>query len=612
MKEHRSRILGHAAFLAGMSVLLTAFIQWRIEMPEFITANTPLFFFSAIPLFFILVIALGVFGNLCLGTCVVSAGLVLLTYADTVKYALRMEHVFPGDIEMFFHLGELSGMYDAKDSIPQWFFAGGLIAIGIVLTILLQKKNRQNPRPVRVRVFTRLSFVIIGFALLLLSTWPIRSPQTGDITPIGYDYIAWNQTMNYEQNGFIAAFVSNLKAFGMEEPEGYSEEAVKAIADKYQKIASADDSLRTSLSDIGVDVVYVMNESFSDPDRFSGQYPWDGPATELVPELHRIFRESAHGWIYSPRYGGGTANIEYEALTGFSTYFTSWAYPYQSMLPSMERFPSVAHLFKAAGYDTIGLHAYGATMYRRNTVYPIMGYDEFHGAEEFNYKTHDRSAYYISDKSSYSEAKSYLDGSAGSKFITLVTMQNHPQYGKQFKEQAFRSTAWDESYSMRKKIQDYMELIHSSDAATGAFVDWVAAREKPTVVVFWGDHLPGVYDQLLKTDATLGYETPYFIYANAGAQELCAGSPEDDLGEVSPNFVSSDLFDYLNVRKPPWYYLLDAVRMDAPIVTAAYFDENGMPQDSEAMTDYAMIAYDMIEGEQYADVLGMFDIAAED
>jgi phosphoglycerol transferase MdoB-like AlkP superfamily enzyme len=448
---------------------------------------------------------------------------------------------------------------------------------------------------------------VVGFAFLLLATWPIRAPYTGDIPLIGYSYIAWNQTKNYESNGFVASFISNLKVVGMEEPEGYSEEAIRAITDKYQKAADADYFKRPSLADIGIDVIYVMNESFSDPDRFAEYYPWDGPTTELMPELHRIEREAAHGWLYSPRYGGGTANIEYEVLTGFSTYFTGWAYPYQSMLPGMERFPSAARLFESAGYDTIGLHAYGATMYRRNTVYPIMGYDEFHGAEEFHYKNHDRGASYISDKSAYSEAQSYLDGSVGNKFITLITMQNHPQYGKQFTDQSFKSTAWDETYDKRKKIQDYMELIHSSDAATGAFIDWVAAREKPTIVVFWGDHLPGVYDRLFGIDSALGYETPYFIYANAGAQEHCTGSPEDDLGEISPNFVSSDLFDYINVRKPPWYYLLDAVQGDAPIVTATYFDENGTPEKSKAMADYGMIAYDMLKGEQYADSFGLFD-----
>jgi phosphoglycerol transferase MdoB-like AlkP superfamily enzyme len=398
----------------------------------------------------------------------------------------------------------------------------------------------------------------------------------------------------------------------MEEPEGYSEEAVRAIAAKYRERARIANHWRTNLRDLNLDVVYVMNESFSDPDRFSEPYPWDGPSTELMPELHRIQREAAHGWVYSPRYGGGTANIEYEALTGFSTYFTGWAYPYQSMLANMERFPSAARLFAAAGYQTVGLHPYGATMYRRSTVYPVMGFDEFHGADEFLNTAHDRGSYYISDESAYRETEAYLESGAGGKFITLITMQNHPQYGKQFKEHTFRSGAWDESYLGRQKINDYMELIHDSDAMTGDFLDWVAAREKPTVVVFWGDHLPGLYDRLFETDPALAYETPYFIYANFDAQTLGhgAGSAEDDLGEISPNFLSTDLFDYLDAQKPPWYYLLDAVKADAPIVTATYFDENGEPKNSEALADYRMIAYDMLKGEQYAEATGLFNIAA--
>jgi hypothetical protein len=620
LKKHRGAILGYIAFLVGMAILLNAFLQWRIGQPGFITNNIPLFFAGAVPLFCILLIAYGIFGNPFLGTSIIFACAVLLTYADTIKVALRMEHVFPGDLEMFLHLDELAGMYNTEDALPQWFLCGALVAIGVIITLLLQKKkwrsdadepNRQTRKQIRHRVVCRSAFVVGGLALLLLITWPLRSPQTGSIPVVGYTYIAWNQTMNYQSNGFVAAFISNLKVVGMEEPENYSEQAVASIVEKYQAKARIVNFLRTPLQDLGVDVVYVMNESFSDPDRFSDLYPWDGPSTELMPELHRIEREAAHGWLYSPRYGGGTANIEYEVLTGFSTYFTGWAYPYQSMLPGMERFPSTARLFQNAGYHTIGLHPYGATMYRRNTVYPIMGFDEFHGEDEFQNKAHDRSSTYISDASAYSEVEAYLEADAEGHFLTLVTMQNHPQYGKQFKDHTFRSDAYEETYSERRKIEDYMELIHSSDAATGIFIDWVSAREKPTAVVFWGDHLPGVYGRLLEEDPARAYETPYFIYANFDAPAKFgngAGSAEEDLGEVSPNYVSSDLFDYLDAQKPPWYYLLDAVKAEAPIVTATYFDENGKPEGSAAMEEYNMIAYDMLKGEQYADDLGMFDI----
>ena len=611
-KLHRKKIIGYTVFLAAMAVLLNAFIQWRVGMPDFINNNPSLFFAGSILLFLLLVIAYGLFSNPYLGTCVVFACAVLLTYADNTKIALRMEHVFPGDLEMFFHLNELSGMYDAGDALPQWFIAGAIIVAGILVTILINKKSESSGQLWR-RILSRVSIIAVGSALMLLATWPIRSPVAGDIPVIGYNYIAWNQTMNYEYNGFVVSFVSNLKSVEMQEPEGYSEEAVKDIVETYTKISTIKNDFRSDIEDIGVDVVYIMNESFSDPDRFTEYYPWEGPVAELMPELHRIRNLSADGWVYSPRYGGGTANIEYEVLTGFSTYFTGWAYPYQSIIPEMESFPSIAGLFDDAGYHTIGLHPYGATMYRRNTVYPLFGYDEFHGSDEFSNTARDRSSYYISDASAYREVVSFLSDNSENKFITLITMQNHPQYGKQFEDHSFRSLAYDVLYSDRKRIEDYMELIHSSDAATGDFIDWVSSRGKRTVVVFWGDHLPGVYDKLFEIDSALGYETPYFIYSNFDAREIGsgAGSEKRDLGETSPNYVSNDLLDYLDAKKSPWYYLLDDVKEEAPIVTATYFDENGMPEESEAFDDYEMIAYDMLKGDQYAEDFGMFDIPEE-
>ncbi|MDR3305996.1 MAG: LTA synthase family protein, partial [Clostridiales Family XIII bacterium] len=508
--------------------------------------------------------------------------------------------------------------------------------------------------------------------------FPIRSANLGNLPQIGYQYIAWNQIRNYNSNGFVVSFVSNLKEATMTKPEGYSREKVAEIVSRYQEQAKAANADRADLENEDIDIVFIMNESFSDPDRFKDIYPYTGISDELTPNLHRIADMAASGSIYSPRYGGGTANIEFEALTGFSTYFLGYAYPFQSMLPVMDSFPSIARVLGDYGSETLGLHPFGETMYRRNAVYPILGFDAFCGSLDFHHFRHDRGSLYISDQSAYEEVMDYLNGvrpieaaedadggsgadggssqnpfdswragasdaadfdtgdtgdagaatdapegvdadgvdgivdsegaagtedaaGAGSKFITLITMQNHPAYGSQYRDHSFRSTAMDNvTYDTRLKINDYMELVHSSDEALGAFIDWAAGREKKTMVVFWGDHLPGIYDNVFFVDPALGYETPFFIYTNFDQRS-------SDLGSVSPNYISTLTLDSLGAKKPAFDYLLDELKAEVPILTAPYWEE-APPEETQAFSDYRIIEYDMMAGAGYSDDLGFFEV----
>ncbi|MDR1815275.1 MAG: LTA synthase family protein [Clostridiales Family XIII bacterium] len=603
--RHRIYLIASAACLLAGAPALHLLLQAQIGMPAFRAAHPLLFVYGTWVLLLILIAAAGVCGNAFLGTSVVAACICLLGFADRTKYAVRMEHVFPDDLVWFFRADQLAGMYDASD-LPQTFLLmAALLAPGIVVTVILHRRaKRLRAGRAAARIIPRLAAVAVGVGLIIVVTAPIRSAYLGSISAIDYEYIAWNQSWNFERNGYIAAFISNLKHAGMEEPEGYDEEAIAAIVSKYKAKAEEENAARIDLAAEDVDVVFVMNESFSDPDRFKDVYPFTGPVMQLVPNLHLVESKAAYGHCYSPRYGGGTANIEFEALTGFSTYFLGWAYPFQSMLPDMDSFPSVGATLSDAGYTAVGLHAYGATMYRRNTVYPLMGYDEFHGVDEFAHTAHEGGSQYVSDRSSYAEVEDYLERGAqdGDRnvFVTLVTMENHPQYGSQYDEHEFLSQVEDATYQERLKIADYMSLIHSSDAALGEFLRWVDAREKRTVVVFWGDHLPGVYDGLFKVSEDLAYETPFFIYSNFKQEK-------ESLGSVSPNYITPMFFDWLGARMTPWDYLLDEVRDDVPVLTAPYWSEDP-PPETEAYLDYRLIQYDVMEGEGWSRELGLFNL----
>jgi hypothetical protein len=179
-------------------------------------------------------------------------------------------------------------------------------------------------------------------------------------------------------------------------------------------------------------------------------------------------------------------------------------------------------------------------------------------------------------------------------------MQNHTPYGNQYdtNDHTFTSTA-NTTADENEAIADYLELIRTSDEALGYLIDELKTFDEKTVVVFWGDHLPGVYGSL--PDAEIKkWETPFFIYANFDTGE---GSARD-LGALSPNNISPALFRTAGLKAPAFYYLVDEVRKADPTLTRRY--PHKQPADSEALQEYELIQYDVMSGEGYSLKTGFF------
>jgi phosphoglycerol transferase MdoB-like AlkP superfamily enzyme len=144
-----------------------------------------------------------------------------------------------------------------------------------------------------------------------------------------------------------------------------------------------------------------------------------------------------------------------------------------------------------------------------------------------------------------------------------------------------------------------MELLHSSDEALKTLVSEIDTRDRKTVLVFWGDHLPGVFGKLQESDRPdIAYETPFFIYANF---ETGTDVP---LGVLSPNYIRTVVLDYIDAAKTPFDYLLDDVKADVPNLTLnSYTGEMG-----DAMLDYRLIEYDAVSGNGYAADMDFFNV----
>jgi len=338
----------------------------------------------------------------------------------------------------------------------------------------------------------------------------------------------------------------------------------------------------------------VLEESFYDPEIIKKYYNYGDK--DVTPELHKIQQKYPSGQMYSLDYGGGTANMEFEALTGLSNFWANTV-PYTDLVPRLKAVPSIASFAKANGYQTLAIHPFNGSMYKRNLSLPKEGIDEFITETEMDFNEHDGNSEYINDRSTYEQTLKELQEREGKQIISVITMQNHAPYSTDnYPNYDFHITNLEDE-SDRQAAEVYLQTLHNSDKYLGEFIQKLQDFDEPTVVLFYGDHSPGVFSIVHSSEdetmRNLSQLTPYFIYANF---ELTTETKT--LPTTTPNCLSNTLYNLLNVQKPATHYLLEAVCQEQPILSRLYLGDRTL-ETTEALHDYELLNYDILGGKQY-------------
>jgi phosphoglycerol transferase MdoB-like AlkP superfamily enzyme len=406
---------------------------------------------------------------------------------------------------------------------------------------------------------------------------------------------------NYNQNGFIIGFLYNIKKLDISPPDNYSDAKIREIRATYTKLANSLGEEKLHAADEDINFIVVLNESFFDPMvsfqgyNFRDFYPQTGG--EILPNLRKIQAKYPSGYMYSLDYGGGTANIEFEALTGFTNYWIN-AVPYTHLIPAAGEIPSIASYLKSAGYKTTAIHPFNGSMYKRNIVFKNFGFDTFITEPEMDYTEKEGGIGYINDRSAYRQVLDVLNSSKKNQLITLVTMQNHLPYSSEIHSNPqFGTTAIDIEEQRRSDIAVYYQMLHNSDAYLGELIAALNQSEKKVVMLFFGDHAPGLFDLTnnnpVKEVRDLSRLTPYFIYTNFN------GTPGvKKLPTTTPNCLMNTMFGRLGFQKPVHYYLLDEICAQTPILTPAWHEET-IPLTSKELDAYELVTYDILGGKRY-------------
>lgn len=434
----------------------------------------------------------------------------------------------------------------------------------------------------------------------------------------------WNPLADAANNGPAINFLQLAHTKIMDEPEDYSKEAMTKIAKKYSKEAdSINQSRTTNLTDSTV--IMVLSETFSDPTRIPGVSFAEDP----IPNIRQIKDETTSGLMLSPGYGGGTANIEYQALTGLSmaNYSDTLSIAYQQLVPGQKWDQSLNQLWneKNGEDSSVAFHAYNRGMYFRDINYKKFGFSKFYATDGTPELTDLRlidSAWYVSDESFYSQVLKKVQSSDGNKFYQVVTMQNHMPYEDIYTDNQFKELDTSENLqeNERLNIETYTKGLNYTDQATQDFLNTLNNIDRPITVVFYGDHLPGIYSTAYSdSDNILGlHETDYFIWSNNVSS--AAGTKLDDASSAytSSNYFSAQLASHLNAKVNPYLAFLTEMHQAIPAMSVpsaaggssdkpvylnaagARMNEKDLSEEAKTLLhDYKLIQYDMSAGKNY-------------
>ncbi|KAF1302458.1 LTA synthase family protein [Candidatus Enterococcus willemsii] len=527
-------------------------------------------------------------GSLIVGAIFYSVTIGLLGYATYLKMLYRQEPIYPDDLKMVTQFGLLKEMIG---TIP---FILALMAVGGAILLVIWQLYRSRKLTKQQQVIRVLVFCLTSLGLVYVSHFNDESNLLRKAYNRSALWIPYSQKMNYYNTGFMGGFLFNLRVEAMDEPAGYSKEAIEKIKEKYTVPTTETDK---------PNIIYVMSESFSDPSHLSDVKVTGDPLAAYYDKAEQTYS----GKMLSQNYGGGTANIEFEALTSFSMelFNPQMTTPYTLLVPKMKQMPSLVSLTKDRGYQTTAIHPYDTSMYKRKDVYDVFGFDTFLDQETIAYTDKIENNPYISDQAAYQQILDLLAEEQQPQFIHLVTMQTHMPYNGKYNDIPYKASG----EANRDNLENYLQDIAYSSQALSDFLDALASLPKRTLVVFWGDHLPGIYSEETQAANSIAlHETEFLMWDSRQAL------PTEAKQVTSPFYFAPNLFQRSGLALTPFYQLLLTLEKEMPAfekgmyLTDKWHDTLPLnKQAQEVYKDYQMIQYDIVQGKQYSQALQFFE-----
>lgn len=380
-----------------------------------------------------------------------------------------------------------------------------------------------------------------------------------------------NIAQGYMDYGFVYSFSSGFVNWGMKEPKNYNE----AVVDALMQAVESEKAVTTVTTENGPNIITVLLESFVDPNEFNFMTYSQDP----TPFFHYLEDNFTSGYVTQPVVGAGTANAEFEILTGMRLHhFGTGEYPYKTVLKEVENCESIASYLKSIGYGTHAVHNNGGNFYSRVNAFSMMGFDSFTSKELMDITEFTPNEGWAEDSILAEETIKTLTSTVGPDLTYVITVGQHGVYP----EEQVIENPYCEIYGLATQEETnawtyYMHQANKTDQFMQELVTYLEQLEEDTIVVFWGDHLPTM--GLEDADMVSGdiYKTKYVTWNNFGLEEN-----DKDLYAYQ---LMADIFDQVGIHEGT--------------MMAYHQTQKDNPNHQAYLDGIEQLQYDILYGDRY-------------
>jgi phosphoglycerol transferase MdoB-like AlkP superfamily enzyme len=518
--------------------------------------------------------------------------LIVLSIVNRTKMTLRGDPLIPADLAL---ASEARNMLTFFSDTPIWQLVLICITILVVLggiVFIISKLPRDSHWNWH-RVITA---VLAASTLFYIYNEEVEEKYSSIRAKYGIKTIDYNQKQNYELNGFLMAFIRNIKWLSIEPPANYSKNTIEQISSKYKDEPYA-------VTEEKPHIIMIMSEAFWDPTLLNNvKYSQDPLAN-----FHKLAESNTSGSLLVPVFGGSTANTEFESITGYSmNYLPAGSIPYQFHVK--KPIQSLPQILKKQGYSTTAFHSFHNWFYQRNVVYKNIGFDNFVSLEFIPEPVKDYM--YFRDREVNDLIIKHVKNSKEPSFILDVTMQNHGPFKADIKKSyaAVEANHTDGQFSKEAKniLEFFADNMVQVDQELMRLISELDQLNEKVMVVYYGDHLPllGLNYQVYKEAGYFSNEREFEDYKKIYSTPLLVWDNFSNIDEdinLSASFLPAYVLRRAGLEGTSLTNMLNtAIEKGNTLFPRQDFMKN-VHFDDTLYSEYQALQYDALFGKRFAE-----------
>ncbi|MCD7867411.1 MAG: LTA synthase family protein [Clostridiales bacterium] len=551
---NRISLILQALWCAVLYFIIEAVSRWSVtEAWEYMTGK-PLVFLYNTAIIFTTMLIVYLFRKRIFWRCFISAFWLLLGIINGVVLLNRVTPFTGPDLKNLDDALSILNKYLSQVEVALVII--GLAALAVFLLVLLIRSPKYRGK---LKYRYNIPLILLGVLLFAGAT---KMALDSRILSTYFGNIAFA----YEDYGFPYCLATTVFDTGIDEPMDYSEEEIARIEESEENLPETDED-----GDYP-NIIFLQMESFFDPTLVTYLECSEDP----IPNFRSLMENYSSRYFKTPSVGAGTANTEFEVITGMSThYFGAGEYPYKSILKETTC-ESAAYVLKDLGYSTHAIHNNEANFYGRKTIFPNLGFDTFTSEEYMPEEDNQNSLGWVKDSVLTDEILKCLDSTEEKDYIYAISVQSHGDYPSEpILEDPEITVSGSPTEELNNKWEYYVNEIHEMDAFIGELVEALEDYPEDVVLVIFGDHLPTMDLTVEDLENKYLFQTEYVIWDNFGMEK------EDE--NLASYQIAAEVMDRVGIHEGTIFKYHQARRN-----TRNY------------QVDLEMLQYDILYGEMYS------------